>query len=552
MSKAVTFGTDEVAIRIERADGDALEVRFADGSVTLDGATLGSYMRGGALEESWRALLTRAVQLDDGPLRTVLVEWEPPTGEVDEGAEIGASIDAALEAFLATPETPLATPPAPPTPPSERTVTELLSRLDLLGNLSALLGEVRVNDLRVAVGEDFEVGPGMVVDGSVLVVDGDVEIAGRIDGDLFVADGDIEFRSGGVVEGDLRHTDGHLDLNDGIVRGEISEVDADRIVVDATFEDRLREEFRADLRDELRAERPRPRRIGILGRIGRTIESVFDLLVTVFVLGLFGVMVNFFAESRLDRVAEAARRAPGRATMVGFAAGFLSLPVFLIGILGLVVSLIGIPLLLLWLPGFPLAVAIAAGLGYVAVARNIGSWAVRQRIPGLEWMSVTRPNSLIFGGVLLLLAPHFVAILLGLAGGWFEGLQDLATFVGVMAGLGATVAGFGAVLITRAGDRTGFATEDWYSDLRDLGADLGDLRGFASGLGRSWTGGDRSSTPETPETPETPAPDADDSTDTPTDGQDPWDGPDEGPGEDPDNDPDEDTDEDPEPRGGTE
>jgi hypothetical protein len=493
VSKAVSYGTSEAGLAIGTVGGAELDIRFENGTITLGGDAIGAYEPGGVLEDSWRTLVARAVQLDDGPLAEALVDWQPPEGLQGEASAIAGTIDAALEALLADPSPEAVAPNAPDAPGvvDGGALSRLLSRLDVLGSVGGLVGDLQLDDLRIVVGDDFEVDEGMVIDGSVLVVDGDVEISGRIRGDLLVADGDVELRNGGVVEGDLRYSDGFLDLDGGTVLGDIREIDSGMMVVDADFRDELSEQIRADIEAEVRTVAPRSRRTGIFHRIGNTIGEVIEVLMTIFVLGLFGVMVNFFAGENIDRVAEVARRSPGRSATVGVAAGFLAIPVWIVGIIGLAISIIGIPALIVWAPGFPLVVMLAAGLGYVAVARNVGTWLTHQNVPGFEWVRVTRPNSLIFGGITVLMAPYLAEAVLGLGGGFLSGLRDLATFVGVVLGLAVTAVGFGSVLVTRGGRRTEYEGDDWYADLQDLGSELGDLRGFASDFGRRWTKSDR-------------------------------------------------------------
>jgi len=488
LSKTVTLGDAEAGLAVVTAGGADLSIRFDRGTISVDGDVVGTYEPGGALFESWRSLITRAVQLDNGPLAEALVEWAPPEGLEADAGEVAGRVDGVLEALLAGESGPAAA-PAAPNMVDGTTLSNLFSRLDVLGSLGALVDDVQLDDLRIVVGEDFEVGRDMVVDGDVLVVDGDVEIAGRVRGDLLVVDGDIEFRDGGVVEGDVRYAQGFLDLDEGSVLGSVSEVQGGAVVVDADFRDELREEIRADLESEVRTVAPRSRSRGVFSRIGSSIGEVVETLLTIFVLGLFGIMVHFFAGDNIDRIAEVARRSPGRTGVVGMAAGFLAVPVWIVGIIGLAITIIGIPALIVWAPGFPIVVLLAAGLGYVAVARNVGTWVTHQDIPGFDWVRVTRPNSLIFGGIAVLMAPHLVAAVLGLGGGFLGGIRALATFVGVVIALGAIAVGFGAVLVTRGGRRTEYVADDWYGDLQDLGSELGDLRGFASDFGRRWTSG---------------------------------------------------------------
>jgi len=492
VSKTVSVGSGEAALSVGLSNGSEVAIRFGGGAVTIDGETVGTYVPGGELENSWRGLIARAVQLDDGPLGEALAAWQPPEGLTGETAELGALVDRTLEGLLVEGNAPAAAPDAPRAPGvvDGGTLSRLFSQVDMLGDLGALLGDAALDDLRIVLDQDLEVAADMVLEGDVLVIGGDVEIDGRIRGDLLVVDGDIELRDGGIVEGDLRYVDGYLDFEGGEVRGSVAEITSDAIVVDTRFRDELAEQIRADVEAEVRAKAPRSRRVGVFHRLGRAFGDIFETLTTIFVIGIFGVMVNFFAGEHIDRVSDVARRTPGRAAAVGLAAAFLSFPVWIIGIIGLAISIIGIPALILWVPGVPLLLALAAGFGYVAVARNVGTWLSRQDIPWFDWVRVTRPNSLIFGGVGVLLSPYLVAALLGVVP-LLGGFQELATFVGVMLGVMATAAGFGAVLVTRGGRRADYSGDDWYDDLQDLGSDLGDLRGFASDFGRRWTRGDR-------------------------------------------------------------
>jgi hypothetical protein len=488
VSKTVTFATEAAGLVVETSSGERVDVRFAEGVVYIDGTEVGTYERGGALEDSWRTLMARAVQLDDGSLSKALVEWAPPEELSGDGARVGRALDMALDSILGA-AVPVVAPDAANTVDAP-TLTGLLSRLDVLGSLGELIGSTDTGRLRVIVGDDFEVGPDEVVTDPVLVVDGDVEIRGTIRGDLLVADGDIEVLEGGVVEGDLRYADGFVDLEGGEVLGRIVEIDAIGVVSTEELRD-LGDRIRADIEAEVGAAPRAPRRgPGVLSRIGNVISEIFGTILTIFVFGILGVMVNFFLGENVDRVADVARRNPSRAVAVGFASGFLSLPIYIIGLVLLAVSLIGIPALVVWAPGFPLLVGLAAVLGYVAVARNVGTWLTRQDIPGFEWVSVTRPNSLVFGGLFVLFAPYLLGHVLELGGGWLGGLQDVVMFAGFMLGLVATAAGFGAVLITRGGRRSDYESDDWYADLQDLGSELGDLRGFASDFGRRWSSRD--------------------------------------------------------------
>ncbi len=456
VSRAVTFGTGESGLTLE-TNGNRIQIEFSNGVLSLGDEVIGEYTPEGALENSWRNLLARSVQMDDAELARALVEWAPPA----EGGELGTRIDRALEEALTGP-TALNAPAPAETPQVDGTLAGLLSRIDALGSLSQLLSVADVDEMRVLVGEDLDVPAGTEINRSVLVIDGDVDLRGRIRGDLLVADGDVELREGAVIDGDLRMAGGFLDRNGGEIRGDFRELEAGNFVLEADLRDQIRDEVRREIAPQDRTRsRSRP---GFFSRIGRAIGALFDTLITAFIVGLLGVLVFHFGGDRFDRIAETARRNPGRAALVGGAAAFLSFPVWIIGAIALVISLIGIPAAIVWLPAFPLAVGLALVVGYTAVARNVGAWLSRQDYPGFDWVLVTRPNTLIFGGVFFLMLPFALGHILELGGGLLDTLQDLVTVAGFMMGLFVTMAGFGAVLMTRGGRRTDFEADDFFSD----------------------------------------------------------------------------------------
>lgn len=458
VSRAVTYGTGEAGLSVETDQGARLEIEFRDGVLTIGDEQAGSYTPGGALEDSWRLLLAQAVQLDDGALAQALVDWSPPA----DAGEVGSRVDRLLEETLQTPEGVAAETAPVGNAPADQTVASILERVGELGSLAQLLAGADVDEMRIVIGEDFEVPAGTDVDQSVLVIDGDVDIRGRIRGDLFVADGDVELRDGARIDGDLRMAGGFLDRDGGEVSGEVVDFEPGSFVLEADLRDRIR----AELRNEMSArERSRaPSRLGFFHRLGRAMGALFDTVLTAFVTGLLGVLALHFGGDRFDRIAETARRSPGRAAMVGGAAAFLAFPVWIIGAVALVVTIIGIPAAVVWLPAFPLAVGLSLVVGYTAVARNIGAWLSRQDYPGFDWVLVTRPNTLVFGGVFFLMLPFAIGHVLELGGGLLDTLQALVTVGAVLAGVFVTLAGFGAVLMTRGGRRTDFEADDFFSD----------------------------------------------------------------------------------------
>jgi len=124
------------------------------------------------------------------------------------------------------------------------------------------------------------------------------------------------------------------------------------------------------------------------------------------------------------------------------------------------VTIIGIPAILLWVPLFPAAVLLAVLMGYVAVARNLGVWLEKQRYPYTDWIRVSNPVTLVFGGLLVLTAPFIAAHILGMVGflGFFAVLLKVS---GVILTLFVAAVGLGSVLLTRGGRKP----EEWGAEM---------------------------------------------------------------------------------------
>ena len=220
--------------------------------------------------------------------------------------------------------------------------------------------------------------------------------------------------------------------------------------------DRLRDEIREEVREEVRRELQRDMsdRAQSPGYSApRALRAAGDVLGTVFtyvVSGALALLLLRFAGPRLDAVTREIRHRPGRAAAVGFAGGFLLLPVFVIGAVVLAVSLIGIPLLLVWVPLFPLAVGLAAFAGYVGVSHHVGRWVLEQDWSWLDRVDRNRDAHVLLTGLGALMLPFAAGSALGALPliGWAGGLLEV---LGAIAGLAALLVGFGAVVITRGG-----------------------------------------------------------------------------------------------------
>jgi hypothetical protein len=350
-------------------------------------------------------------------------------------------------------------------------IESLLGRSERLAELATALDGLSVGDVRMSVGEDVRIAAGEEIVATLVVVDGDVDVEGTLDGNVVLVGGRLTVLDGGRILGDVRLADARLAANEGEIEGSVVNVVEDELVDEARIRERISAEVRRDLRDEIRsANRDRDSRDDGVSRFGpvrvvrHTVAGVFEALMLVVILGVLGGGLVFFGRTNLAVVAETARRTPGRAAAVGVAGAFLLLPVWVLGAIALAVSIIGIPVLLAWLPLFPVAVALAAALGYFAVASNVGGWLARKRYPYLDWIRSSNPYTLVVGGVTGLMVPFLVARAARIGGSSLDIVQNLLTAAGALVAVAAVFIGFGAVLLTRAGRRPEFYRGDPFDE----------------------------------------------------------------------------------------
>lgn len=473
VSSQIAVSSREATLNLDFASGESLEIALEEGEVLVDGETLGSYSRGDPLEGAWRSLLSDAVQLDDGPLARALIDWTPPSELEGQSATLAGRIDRTLEERLTTSEPappPQAEPPAQPSRPGQD-LGSLLRRTDRLEILADALEGLALDDVQIRIDENVTVSSEEEIDATLVVVDGDLDVSGTVDGDVVVAGGALRIRDGGRIAGEVRLADARIFRDGGEIEGEVRNVQPDRERALEALEnlesledlerlgelEGLEEDIRAQVREELRSEfRDRDRGPSIfapLRSVGRGLAGLLQILVTFVIVVVLGALVVHFFPENLQRVADTARRGPVRAGMVGMAGTFLLLPVWVLGMVALAVSIIGIPVLLAWIPLFPLAACLAAGLGYLAVARLVGGWFTRQRFQGLDFLRPSNTIHALAAGVALLLIPFAAANVVEMAGRWLGFVEGLFLTVGWVAGAVVVAVGFGAVLLTRGGRR---------------------------------------------------------------------------------------------------
>lgn len=465
LSKMVSVGTTEARLTLELASGDAIELSLARGEVRMGDEVLGRYTPGDALDTAWRELVARTLNLEDDALLEALVDWAPPAGLEDDQARVAERIDGFLAANF---DTTLLRARALEATAQAETLDDavgeirgleglaLLTRLDALAGLSESLAELGTR-VRVVVDDHLEVAAGTEIASSVLVVDGTLEVEGTIRGDVLVVDGEVDMAPGSRITGVLRLVDAELDNSGGEIEGGVVQVEPRGPVIDADLRERIRDEIRSEI------DGSRHRDWGIARPVARVFSGFGGLLrdlLNILILGMVGAAFFHFAGGNMEAVAETARTSTGRAALVGLSGAALVVPVFILGLVGLAVTIIGIPAILLWVPLFPAAVVLAVLMGYLAVARNLGVWMEKQRYPYTDWVRLSNPVTLVFGGLLVLMAPFMAAHVLGMVG-LLGFLAVLLKVSGAIFTIFAASVGLGSVLLTRGGRKP----EEWGAEM---------------------------------------------------------------------------------------
>jgi cytoskeletal protein CcmA (bactofilin family) len=462
VSKQVSVGRNEATLDLEFSDRGTLEISLRNGQVLIDGEQVGSFEPGGELDTAWRDLLGRAVSLEDGPLSQALSDWRAPADLANGLADAAQAIDRALEQSLEDIDVQVDAGSGSveiSVGNGSSLLGALLGSAERIGLLPDALSDLGPN-VRLYLDEDVDIGEDEVVQGSLVVIDGDITIEGRVDGSVVVVGGSIDMPEGGRVDGVVRLADARVRRNEGTVRDGIVQIegrpsDASRSEAQA-LRDQIREDVRREARDAARnAARGRDSGSAITApfrAVARAAGGLIENIFTVLILGLIGAAAVVFAGDKVDVIAETARRAPGRAAMVGVAGTFLLLPAWILGFVALLVSIIGIPFAIAWLPLFPVAAVLAAAVGYLAVARNTGEWLADSHYPWTGWIRKSNPLITMVGGLVGLMALFAVANVLTVVP--FLGfVKGLVMFAAIVITCVAAQIGFGAVILTRGGRR---------------------------------------------------------------------------------------------------
>jgi hypothetical protein len=272
----------------------------------------------------------------------------------------------------------------------------------------------------------------------VLVIGGNLRVRGEVRGDAVVVGGNLHLYETGRIRGDVVVAGGRFRNHGGQVSGEMRTVD--RVPGVATTTAR-------EARQERRTHSP-------FGPISRGFAGVISTLAFLIVLGAVGAVLVFYGHRYLETVSDTLRASTMRSGAVGLAAVFLVFPAFVVLLVALAVSIVGIPLLLVAIPLYPLAIAAATLFGLLAAAYAIGERTAEQR----KLYDLRHRNAYAYlgFGLLVLFGPVLMAHLIGMTPflGWLGSLIKFFAYALIWV---VMTAGFGAVILSRAGTRRTFA-----------------------------------------------------------------------------------------------
>jgi hypothetical protein len=276
---------------------------------------------------------------------------------------------------------------------------------------------------RVRVFGDVTVREDETIEGDVVAVLGSVRVDGEVGGQVVSVLGSVDLGPKAVIGGDVVSVGGRVHRGAGTqIRGGVTEVSLNEPNLRLNFEPLV------DWRGFYLFDR--------FAAFPRLIGTTFRFLLLVLLTSIAMVIARPTVEASAQRVSDG----PVQATLVGFAAELLVVPVLFLTAVVLAISIIGIPLLLL-LPVVVLLIVLMALAGFSGTVYAVGQW-MRRRLG----MGNVPPIVDITLGVLVILLPVLIGRLVAL-GGW-PGSPLAIPFL--MAGFGiefiAWSCGFGAVI----------------------------------------------------------------------------------------------------------
>jgi len=143
VSNQIEISRTAATLELEFGDGSTTTFAIHDGRMWIDGQDVGAAARGGALDVSFRELLTSAMDAPSDAIAKMLVDWDSPD------ASFGTRLDQALtrsgDAALAVPN-----PPAAPAAPQDAQMSDSVDRLvDRISELQERVSELQTNAIDI-------------------------------------------------------------------------------------------------------------------------------------------------------------------------------------------------------------------------------------------------------------------------------------------------------------------------------------------------------------------------------------------------------------------
>jgi len=272
-----------------------------------------------------------------------------------------------------------------------------------------------VGDGVITFGNDVSIASDEIVQGNVVAIFGDVEVAGRVEGDVISIGGYIGLVDDAYVEGDVLAILGDLERDDSVsISGSVGSFDFSRFGGSTGF-----------------------RSLVFHGAAGFISHVTMLVALSLMILLAFAVI----PKKRLERISGTLRNRPRQSLGAGLlwaVGGHIALAI-LLGLL--IITVIGIPLALLLLLGYLLMGLVAFG----AVSQVVGEYLASRRtgIGPADWVKILI-------GILVISLPTLIGLVFsGLP--LFGFLGKLLIFAGVIIHLLAYCFGSGTILLSRFG-----------------------------------------------------------------------------------------------------
>lgn len=443
VAHTATVSAQEASITFETAAAATTTISLTQGRVVVNGVEAGSYRPGGPLHQAWQSVVRDASEVTSDHLLNALRALEVGGLNASERAalqRIGEAVRALEPMPARAPSAPVLAragqsarsqepaPALPGGPPGIGTVPRVpgVPELDRL-QMERLLAQSNVYSGDVTIDADE------MIEGSLTVLQGDVDVRGHVAGDLIALDGDVILRDGGVVDGDIHILNGELEQRGGAVHGVVRSYSGEIA-------------SRIHVAPEIAIQTDAP---SFAGGVMIDVVRLVGAFVALTFIG-FGLMI--FAPRQLDVVADTAWHSFWRSFLAGLFAQPLLIPAFGMLIAGLVLTVVGILLVPFAVLAFLVAVFLAVVGGYIAVARTVGEVYLRRKMASGASVRGWLPYRYLLYGLLAVLSIWLPAVLLGwvpVAGTVLTVSAALLTWILATAGLGATI-------ISRAGIRGTF------------------------------------------------------------------------------------------------